>query len=165
MKEIVLYARSATVGQADKTGVKSQLRELRNYAQKHGYAVIKEYTDEGQSGSHLLRPGLTQLRKDMERGQVQVVLTKDQTRLSRNVVDHVVLEGLFRKHGVAVEYVDAPSKDSATQSFVNNMLTVFGDSYMSLLSKQVKAGMKLKRSKETEKTPQLGGTGVFSKAN
>src|SRR5438093_680521 len=59
---VALYARVSTSnGQQDP---EMQLRELRQYAERREFQIVKEYTDNGVSGSKDSRPALNQLRID-----------------------------------------------------------------------------------------------------
>ena len=59
---VALYARVSTSnGQQDP---EMQLRELRQYAERREFQIVKEYTDNGVSGSKDSRPALNQLRLD-----------------------------------------------------------------------------------------------------
>ena len=59
----ILYARVSTDEQA-RSGYSraQQLEALREYADREGYEVLEEVTDEGQSGASLARPGLDHVR-------------------------------------------------------------------------------------------------------
>jgi site-specific DNA recombinase len=57
-----LYARVSTEEQAERYGLASQVTELRVLAQRKGYEIAIELTDDGVSGATLDRPALTRLR-------------------------------------------------------------------------------------------------------
>ena len=63
-RAIALYGRVSTARQEDEQTIKTQLVAAREFAQKNSYTIVKEYTDEGWSGTILARPGLDQLRSD-----------------------------------------------------------------------------------------------------
>lgn len=59
---------------------------LRAYAADHGWTVVGEYVDDGFSGTSFRRPGLQRLLEDVEAGRVDLVLTKDLSRLGRDYI-------------------------------------------------------------------------------
>ena len=63
LKPAVLYARVSSDRQDVDLSVAAQLRALRDYAEKNGYAVAREYIDEAESGRVADRP---QFRKMLD---------------------------------------------------------------------------------------------------
>jgi len=79
-----LYCRTA---QACDMAIASQEMILRNFAVENGKRNIAVYSDNGYSGSNLIRPAIRQLQADAEAGIVRLVLVKDVARVSRNFQD------------------------------------------------------------------------------
>src|SRR6185369_6459261 len=66
------------------TSIDGQRSELLDYAAKHGYRIVKWYTDEGVSGwKSKQRHSFLQLIADATNGEFKVVLCWDQSRFSR----------------------------------------------------------------------------------
>ena len=63
--------------------------------------VEKKYDDGGYSGGTMNRPALTELLKDIEAGQINVVVVYKIDRLSRSLCDFTDLSKLFERHGVS----------------------------------------------------------------
>ncbi len=64
--------------------IPDQRRAVEEYARKHGYAIIREYRDEGISGDATRkRLGFQQMIADAERGQFAAILCWDQDRFGR----------------------------------------------------------------------------------
>ena len=53
---VALYARVSSDRQDVDLSVSAQLRALRDYAEKNGYIVVREYVDEAESGRVADRP-------------------------------------------------------------------------------------------------------------
>src|SRR5262252_7910193 len=66
MNKAALYARVSTDGQQKDGTIASQLAELRKQVAAAGHELVKEYIDDGYSGSLLDRPALDQLRADVK---------------------------------------------------------------------------------------------------
>ncbi len=59
----ILYARVSSREQAEEGySLQDQLRTLSKWATDHGYEVVEEVEDRGQSGASLERPGLGRVR-------------------------------------------------------------------------------------------------------
>ena len=58
---VALYARVSTLNNQDP---EMQLAELREYAERRGWQVVEEFTDQGVSGCKESRPALNRLMSD-----------------------------------------------------------------------------------------------------
>lgn len=150
MQNVALYARCASTQQGD-TQIAEQLKSLRQFAKKNKYKIVSEYVDEGQSGSHLLRPALTKLRDDMTQGKFDTIVTKNVSRLSRQVNDHNILRSLFDEHNVKVVYTD----DSPTATLMNSMYKVFSEYESKVRSDRVKRGIQRSKEQKNKNLPSL----------
>lgn len=61
-----------------------QQEMLRHYVEKKGFLLTGVYCDDGQSGVDFERPAFQTLMRDIEAGKIDIVLTKDLSRLGRN---------------------------------------------------------------------------------
>ncbi|MDE6454879.1 MAG: recombinase family protein [Dysosmobacter sp.] len=59
---------------------------LTEYVGKQGWEVVDTYIDDGYSGTNFDRPGFQRMIADIERGRVNLVITKDLSRLGRNYI-------------------------------------------------------------------------------
>jgi len=83
-----LYLRfSRDDGQAnDSTSIESQRMMLEKFCKDNGYKVYDAYIDDGYTGLNFDRPDFRRLMGDIERGLVNLVLTKDLSRLGRDYI-------------------------------------------------------------------------------
>jgi site-specific DNA recombinase len=100
---IGIYARVSTEEQA-KSGfsLQDQIRECRK---KAGTTDVLEYVDD-ISGEFLDRPALTQLRQDVKDGLIAKVICLDPDRLSRKLMNQLIITDEFDKHGVELVFVN-----------------------------------------------------------
>ena len=63
--------------QGDSNSIVNQKLYLQAYAEEHGFANCRHYTDDGYSGGNFERPGWKQLIADIEAGKVGTVIAKD----------------------------------------------------------------------------------------
>src|SRR5690606_28719175 len=67
---------------------------------------IKEYVDDGVSGEILDRPALTRLREDVRKGIIDKVICLDPDRLSRKLMNQLIITDEFDKKGVELIFVN-----------------------------------------------------------
>ncbi len=95
-----------------------------NYCQSQGWQVVDVFQDDGYTGLNTDRPDLQRLLKACEKGLVNLVITKDQSRLGRNHVQTgFLMEEFFPKHGVRYialyDNVDTSAGDNEIAPFKN----------------------------------------------
>ena len=66
--------------------ISTQRSILTDYCAANGYMVYKTYVDDGYSGMNFSRPGFQELLADVERGAINMVITKDLSRLGREYI-------------------------------------------------------------------------------
>lgn len=82
-----LYMRlSKDDGAGESASITTQRKMLRCYAAEKGYAVYDEYVDDGWSGTNFDRPGFLRMIADIEAKRVNLVITKDLSRLGRDYI-------------------------------------------------------------------------------
>ena len=91
--KVALYARYSSDNQRD-ASIVDQFRICRVHAEKQGWQIIVEYSDQAISGASLLRPGIQSLIADALRGRFNVVLAEAMDRLSRDQED---LAGIYKR--------------------------------------------------------------------
>jgi site-specific DNA recombinase len=102
---IALYARVSTDAQVD-TGLVSQLAEVRRYAkEKYSDEAALEFVDDGYSGSILERPSLDALREQIRAGRIRVIVAYNPDRLSRELINTLILMKECERAGVALDFV------------------------------------------------------------
>ena len=72
-------------GSGESASISTQRDILRAYAQLNRIIVIDEYVDDGYSGTNYDRPDFRRMIADIERDRVNCVITKDLSRLGRNI--------------------------------------------------------------------------------
>ena len=87
-KKVVIYTRVSTLDQT----IDNQLLELRDHCSRMGWEVVKEYADEGLSGtlSREKRPALNALIKDAYKKRFDSVVCWDISRIGRSMKELVL---------------------------------------------------------------------------
>lgn len=70
--------------QGDSESIKTQKAMLTQYAKEHSFLVVEIYVDDGYSGLNFDRPSFNRMLDDIEAGKIDVVITKDLSRLGRD---------------------------------------------------------------------------------
>ena len=73
-------------GSAESMSIQSQKLMLTGYAEEHGYGVADTYIDDGYTGTNFERPNFKRMIEDIKQGRINMVITKDLSRLGRNYV-------------------------------------------------------------------------------
>ena len=73
-------------GASESMSIANQRQMLISYAEEKGWNVREIYIDDGYSGTTFDRPNFKRMIEDIERGKINMVLTKDLSRLGRNYV-------------------------------------------------------------------------------
>ena len=143
-KRAVLYVRFST----DHQSVESQVRELRQLAERRGWQVADIYGDAGSSGAkgREQRPGLDALLKDASRRRFDVVMAWAIDRLGRSLID--LLGTIQHLEAVGVDlYLDQQSIDTTTPAgrLLLQMTGAFAAFERSMIRQRVRAGLSVIR--------------------
>ena len=85
MYNVAIYCRlSQEDGKDESQSISSQKDIITNYVKSQNWHIYDYYVDDGFSGTNFNRPGFNRLIKDIKLGRVNLVVTKDLSRLGRN---------------------------------------------------------------------------------
>ena len=73
--------------ESDSESVINQKELLRGYVKNNNFNLVKEYVDDGYSGTDFERPGFQNMLEDINNNKINCVIVKDLSRLGR---DHVM---------------------------------------------------------------------------
>jgi DNA invertase Pin-like site-specific DNA recombinase len=141
-----IYARVSTVGNGQSPQM--QIRELREFAKRRGWAVSGEYVDEGISGAKDSRPELNRLMAEAHRRKFDVVIVWKFDRFARSV-SHL-LRALETFNALGISFVSlSESLDTSTPAgkMVFTVLGAVAELERSLIGERVRAGLRNARAK------------------
>ncbi|MEX1377136.1 MAG: recombinase family protein [Eubacteriales bacterium] len=129
--------------------ISNQRTILAEYANERGWEIEDIYIDDGYSGVSFERPEFIRLKKDIENKRINMVITKDLSRLGRNYI----LTGEFTdyflpKHGVRYIAVNE-NYDSTIDNDFMPFQSVFNEYYAKDTSRKIKS-TKLAQMKKGE---------------
>ncbi len=141
-----LYARVSTAHNGQDPEL--QLRELREYCERRGWQLVREYVDVGISGTKEKRPQLDQLLADAHRRRFDAVIVWKFDRFARSV-SHL-LRALETFQSLGIEFVSlTEGVDTSTPAgkMVFTVLGAVAELERSLIVERVKAGLRNARAK------------------
>ena len=69
----------------ESSSITNQRRIINDYCKQNDITLINEFIDDGWSGGNFERPGFQKMMRELEKGRVNVVITKDLSRLGRDM--------------------------------------------------------------------------------
>ena len=140
-----LYIRlSKDDGNIESDSIVSQRSLLNQYVKENNYKVIDEYVDDGFTGTNFDRPAFKKMIKDIELGKINIIITKDMSRLGRDYIGTgELIEKYFPNHNIRYiaindgidTFLDNTSNDLAPFKAIMN------DMYAKDISKKVKTSL------------------------
>ena len=123
----------------ESVSIGTQRAILEDYCREQGYPIHKVYIDDGYSGTNFNRPGFQELLDDVERGAVNLVITKDLSRLGRDyIMTGYYSEIYFPSKGVryiaVADNFDSLKNDNDIAPFKN----ILNDMYARDISRKIK---------------------------
>src|ERR1017187_6505718 len=142
---VALYARVSTLNNQDP---EMQLAELREYAERRGWQIVEEFTDQGISGCQESRPALNRLMSDACRRRFDAVLVWKIDRFGRSL-KHLV-NALAELAALGVAFISLRDNlDLSTPSgrLMFQIIGAMAEFERALLQERVRAGIKNARAK------------------
>lgn len=140
MKNAVIYARYSSSNQREES-IAGQLRECRQYAEKHELRVIHEYTDSALTGTSDKRPSFQQMIRDSDRRQFDVVIVWKIDRFARNRYDAAMYRHMLNENGVKVVSAMENISDTPEGIILEGLMESLAEYYSANLAENVKRGM------------------------
>ena len=132
----------------ESASIANQRDMLEKYCEKQGWEVVAVYQDDGYTGLNMERPDLKRMLKAIERRQINLVITKDLSRLGRNYLQTgTLIEDFFPRHGVRYiamnDGIDTLRENNDIAPFKN----ILNEMYSKDISKKVHSSYLLKAQK------------------
>lgn len=128
--------------------IESQKMIVERYCLEHNYDLIDFYIDDGYTGTNFDRPAFIKLISDINKGKINMVVTKDLSRLGRDyITTGEYIEKWFPMHNV--RYVSILDNVDTLIDGGNNEIAPFksiiNDMYSRDNSKKVRAALRAKQ--------------------
>ncbi|XBX05515.1 recombinase family protein [Enterocloster clostridioformis] len=134
--------------QGESASIANQRDMLEKYCEKQGWEVAAVFQDDGYTGLNMERPDLKRMLKAIERRQINLVVTKDLSRLGRNYLQTgQLIEDFFPRNGVRYiamnDGIDTMRENNDIAPFKN----ILNEMYSKDISKKVHSSYLLKAQK------------------
>ena len=121
---------------------------LTDYCAANQYEVYKVYVDDGYSGMNFARPGFQELMEDVENGAINMVITKDLSRLGRDYImtgyySEIYFPSKGARYIAIADHFDSARNDNEIAPFKN----ILNEMYARDISAKIK-NAKRQRAKQ-----------------
>ena len=143
--KVGLYIRlSRDDGNVESDSIVSQRSLLNQYVKENNYNVVDEYVDDGFSGTNFDRPAFIRMMKDIELGKINMIITKDMSRLGRDYIGTgELIEKYFPNNNI--RYI---AINDGIDTFIDNtnndiapFKAIMNDMYAKDISKKIKSSL------------------------
>ncbi|MGI6329253.1 MAG: recombinase family protein [Bacilli bacterium] len=128
--------------------ITNQRSFILDYLKENNYTLYKEYIDDGVSGTTFDRPAFNKMIADIKKEKINMVITKDMSRLGRDYINFgYYIEKFFPEHNVRYIAI-TDNVDTLTDSVNNDLVpfkALFNDFYAKDISKKIKASIITKK--------------------
>lgn len=149
--KVGLYIRlSREDGDKEESSSITNQREIlkRFINENENFFIVKEYVDDGWTGTNFNRPSFKEMIKDIEKGIIDTVITKDLSRLGRDYIKtgHYI-ENYFPQNNIRYvaitdgidTYIDSTTND------ITPFKAIMNDYYAKDISKKIRSVYKEKQ--------------------
>ncbi len=123
---------------------------IQRYVEENQLELVDEYVDDGVSGTTFDRPGFNRLIADIESGKINMIVTKDFSRLGREYIQlgHY-MEVYFPEHKIRYVALNDGIDTFANSSWseLTPFRAIINDSYAKDISKKVRSVLREKQRK------------------
>lgn len=155
--KVAIYARISREDEKDERykgqseSIENQINFLKPLIERNGWILVDIYKDDGYTGTNFDRPDFSRLLGDIELGKINLVITKDLSRLGRDYIEvGRFVERYFPEKRIRYIAVN-DNVDTFDRNNTNNDMTpfkaVFNDMYAKDISKKVRTSITTKATR------------------
>lgn len=152
-----LYYRLSNDDNPEQNSLFNQREICLAYAQKRGFMVIGESSDDNASGMNFNRPGIAKLTDAAENGTIDAVIVKGLSRLGRHRTQTALFIDFLMERGVrvlsATEGLDSFREEDDLTISVRGLMN---DYYAKDIGKKIRAGYRQKQKEGLVIIPPFG---------
>lgn len=141
LKRAVAYTRFSSDMQREES-IEAQVRAIKEFTDKQGYALLKTYADRGISGTTDNRPEFQKMFDDAKKGLFDVIIVHKLDRFARNRADSAIYRKELSKNGVKLISVLENFDDSPESIILQSVIEGYNEYYSKNLRREVMKGLK-----------------------
>ena len=147
---VVYYGRVSTQHEAQVNAFENQIDFYAEILKRHpNWELVGSYDDKGITGTMAIkRPGFMKMISDAQKGEFDLIITREVSRFARNTVDSLAYTRQLKNHGVEVYFVNDNiwSLDSEVD-FRLAIMSALSEQESIKISSRVSAGQKISQQK------------------
>ena len=155
--KVWIYSRLSNDDDREMNSLLNQQEICRAFAERQGYQIIGQSSDDNTSGMNFSRRGLDELTAAVDAGSLDAVLVKDLSRLGRHRTQTALFIDYLRERGVRVisvtERLDTTSDED---DLVIGVRGLMNDYYARDIGKKIRSGYRQKQREGIVITPPFG---------
>ena len=132
---------------SESTSISNQKKIVEAYCAQHGITILKFFVDDGWSGGNFDRPGFQSMMQALESGKANVVITKDLSRLGRDMRESSYYAEQFFPENQIRYIAIADNFDSETENVMAPFQFAMNEVYLRDGSRKIKDVLKMKRQR------------------
>ncbi len=142
--QAALYARVSSDRQDVDLSIAAQLRALRDFAERNGYRIAREYIDEAESGRVADRPQFRRMLDEASETEspFQEILVWKFSRFTRKREHAVAFKSMLRRRGIRVTSITEHADDTPTGKLMEAIIESVDEFYSENLAQEVRRGMR-----------------------
>lgn len=144
--------RVSTAHQEEEQTINSQLMELKTRIEADGHVLSPDltYKDDGWSGAIIKRPGLDDLRADMQSKKFDILYFYDRGRISRTYVHQEIILGEAKSNGIECISLHDINGKSTEEILMGGVMGIFHEYERVKIAERMRIG-KLRKVRENKK--------------
>jgi len=142
-----LYARVSTMRQENEETIENQIMAIKDFAKEKGLTIVKQYLDDGWSGTILVRPALDELRIDAKKQIWDVAVIYDPDRLSRKYSYQELVIDELTEARIQVLFVTTPPPEDDSDRLLYGVKGIFAEYERAKIVERFRLG-KLRKARD-----------------
>lgn len=142
-----LYARVSTMRQENEETIENQVMAIKDFAKEKNLTFVKQYLDDGWSGTILVRPALDELRIDAKKQIWDTVVIYDPDRLSRKYSYQELVIDELTEARIQVLFVTTPPPEDDSDRLLYGVKGIFAEYERAKIVERFRLG-KLRKAKD-----------------
>lgn len=136
-----IYARYSSDQQREES-IQAQLRACQEYANKHGFIIVRTYIDEARSGTNDNREQFQKMIEDSDNGIFSAVIVHKLDRFARNRFDSAIYRKRLKDNNIKLISVLEQFNDSPESILLESLVEGMAEYYSANLARETMKGLK-----------------------